>query len=160
MDDNTPDLVPDLEAAIAFLLQFAPDVLWLLVAIWPRGIKGIPSGGQEIFAKTFRPKEADACRDWIAKYNGAGWNIYFMITPPKQPLTKKATKKDVKEVRWLFVDIDPRAGEPLEEERERILKLLTENRPEGVPEPTFIIDSGSGFWGFWKLEQPIHMEGE
>lgn len=160
MDADIVNIAPDPEAATDFLQEFAPFGLWLLIAIWPKGIAGIPSGHREIIAETFSPRQVQACRDWITKHNGAGWNVYFMINQPKQPMSKKATKEDVKEAAWFFVDLDPRAGEPLEEERERILKLLTENRPDDIPEPTLIIDSGSGFWGLWKLEQPISLTGE
>ena len=69
----------------------------------------------------------------------------------------KATKADVASVGWLWVDVDPRIGEELEAERARILALLTTNLPKGVPPPSVTIDSGRGFWGLWRLAQPVVM---
>ena len=60
----------------------------------------------------------------------------------------------------LHVDIDPRAGEDLEAERARALGLLTTNLPAGVPAPTVIVFSGGGYQGFWRLEEPIPINGD
>jgi len=56
----------------------------------------------------------------------------------------------------LHVDIDPRAGKLLEEERERDLRLLTDYDPP----PTFVIDSGRGLQGFWRLAEPLVLGGD
>ncbi|MDN5787890.1 DUF5906 domain-containing protein [Pseudorhodobacter sp.] len=67
----------------------------------------------------------------------------------------KAKKEHVVSVGWLWVDVDPRAGEDLESERTRILALLTVNLPKGIPIPTLVIDSGRGFWALWRLSEPV-----
>src|SRR4029077_16274936 len=74
--------------------------------------------------------------------------------PVNGTLHKKASKDDVAEARYLWVDLDPRSGEPLEAERKAILAQLTTNLPEGVPPPNRVIDSGRGYWGRWKLATP------
>lgn len=147
----------DPEQATAFLQEFSPDAPWALTAIWPQGIPGIPEGKKNIYTETFNPDEVERCKAWIKEINDRGWNIYFMINPPKRYLNKKGSKDDVAEVRWLYVDLDPRAGEPLEQERERIEKLLTTNLPKQIPKPTVIVNSGGGMWGFWKLKIPLSM---
>lgn len=75
----------------------------------------------------------------------AGWN------------GDKATKADVGSVGWLWVDLEPRPREDVEAERARILALLTDNLPKGVPPPSVIIDRGRGFWGLLRLSQPVVM---
>ena len=74
----------------------------------------------------------------------------------------KARKEDVASVGWLWVDIDPRAGEDLETERKRILRLVTVDLPKfrdgsPIPPPTLVIDSGRGDWALWRLSVPVMM---
>jgi len=74
-------------------------------------------------------------------------------------LHKKATKNDVAEARHLWIDLDPRGDEPLEAERAAMLQLLTTEWPQGIPRPNRVIDSGRGYWGFWKLPTPQPVDG-
>lgn len=144
----------DADKAIDFLLKFDPDNLWSLTAIEPRGLD--PEDGFGIVTECFSPEyDVERCKAWIQSYNDDGWNVYFTPNPPLYALNKKAKKEDIKEARWLYVDIDARGEEDLTLEKERILDNLTSERPKKIPEPTLIIDSGGGMWGFWKLEEPI-----
>jgi len=90
---------------------------------------------------------------WARSQEKRNRNVYFSpagLRPMEKP--KKGSKADVISLRYLWVDIDPdndidpmdRAA--LDPVREAILPLL-ENLPEGVPLPTWIIDSGRGIWG-------------
>ena len=143
--------VPDTDAAIQFLKQFAPDGPWILAAMKPRG------RGPEV--KTFGPDTEAKARSWVEKHNGQR-NLYFQVNLSTGNLSKKASKTDIKSVTWLHVDIDPRAGDDLPEEQERIRTLLAENRPKGVPEPTCVIFSGGGYQAFWRLTEPIPIDGD
>jgi hypothetical protein len=98
--------------------------------------------------------------DWVMKFNGCGYGIYFAVNPLKRPMTKKAGKEDVASAQWLWVDLDPRKGAELIPERQEMLALLTDRLPEGLPEPTWIIDSGRGYWAFWKLLTPQPVDGD
>ena len=141
---------PDTSSSIRFLKQFAPDGPWILAALKPGG------GGPEV--KTFKPDtESDALR-WIEKHNGRQ-NLYFQVNPSIRDVSKKASKVDIKSVDWLHVDIDPRKGEYVADEQRRIRELLTGNLPDGVPQPTCIIFSGGGYQAFWRLEEPISING-
>lgn len=80
-----------------------------------------------------------------AEGGAAGWavaqnrtlNAYVSIAALRPGWNgDKATKADVASVGWLWVDLDPRAGEDLDLERARLLGLLTTNLPKGVPPPT------------------------
>lgn len=113
------------------------------------------------------PTECDPDIDaWIAEHSGTD-NCYWAINPPMAPQNKKAEETDILCVLRLHVDLDPRKPRPIEDpkqlhkaERARILRLLFEKRPEGVPEPSFVIDSGGGYQAFWDLEVPIEINGE
>ena len=141
---------PDTEAAIKFLQMFEPEGPWVPTAIPPHR-KGIQT-------RTFGPGSINELREWLAERNGFA-NLYFHVNRPLKHLDKKAERQDIKEVRWLHVDVDPRAGEPLEEEQQRILSLLTNNLPASMPRPTLLIYSGGGFQAFWKLREPIPIDG-
>lgn len=136
--------------SIEFLKKFHPDGPWVLTAIQPDK-KGIQT-------KTFKKSGEKLLKVWLEQFNG-NRNIYFHVNPPLRELTKKAERQDIKSVNWLHVDIDPRAGEDIEKERERALALLTDP-PGDVPRPTAIVFSGGGYQGFWKLKEPIPIDGD
>ena len=112
-----------------------------------------------ITTATFYPEGEVDLRKWLDEYNGQR-NVYFHVNPPTRDLTKKAQREDIKSGDWLHVDIDPRAGEDLAEERDRALGLLTSKLPKGVLPPTVIVFSGGGYQGFWKLEESIAIGGD
>ena len=109
--------------------------------------------------KTFHHTTEEAMKAWLEDFNGT-YNIYWSVNPPLHDLNKKASREDIKEVAYLHVDIDPRAGEPLEQEQKRCLALLGECLPSTVPAPTIIVFSGGGYQAFWKLAKPIPINGD
>lgn len=141
----------DNEAVWTFLNHWAPEGPWVLTAI--------RLDKKAIKTATFCPDKRPALDLWLEEFNGVQ-NLYFHVNPTMEPMTKKASKTDIKSLDWLHVDVDPRAGEDLAEEQERILKRFTTNLPKGVPKPTCVIFSGGGYQGFWKLEEPIHIGGD
>ena len=96
---------------------------------------------------------------FITDCGTAGFDLYFSPNPIKGTLHKKATKNDVLEARHLWIDLDPQPGEPLEAERATMLTLLTTNLPQGMPQPNRVIDSGRGYWGYWRLAAPQPVDG-
>lgn len=141
------------EEAIAFLRKFHGADSWVLTAIDPEK-KG------SIVTRTFTSVAWSAAKDFIDAHDGKR-NVYFLPASITGMLNKKPSKDDIAHTRWLWVDIDPRAGEDLDEERVRILELLTTNLPEIVPgPPTLVVDSGRGYWGFWRLTEPARLEAE
>ncbi len=144
-------IAPDNEAAITFLEKVYPDGPWCLTAI--------QTDRKAIETRTFGPTTRPATLEWISKYNG-NRNIYWHVNPVIGNLKKKAERQDIKALNWLHVDVDPRAGEDIDEERERALNLLTKKLPEGIPPPTWIIFSGGGYQAGWKLTDPLKIEGD
>ena len=113
----------------------------------------------DIKAHHFDAAQRDGQQKFITDHGNAGFDIYFSPNPIKGTLHKKASKNDVVEARHLWIDLDPRVNEPLEAERAAMLALLTTNLPEGMPRPNRVIDSGRGYWGFWKLATPQPVDG-
>lgn len=113
----------------------------------------IPDGVTD--TATFLPDQAAQAHAWISHRLGKQ-NIYFTVNPVMKSLSIKPKKTDIKGMGAIHVDVDPRAGEPLEQERERALRLLREFNPP----PTVIVDSGGGFQGFWLLDQVQETNGD
>lgn len=137
--------------AVKFLKKLHPDGPWALTAI--------AVDKKQIETVTFYPKDEEAMVAWIDEYSGLR-NCYYHLNPVLHAVTKKAEREDLAAVSFLHVDVDPREGHPIEQERERILKLLTKELPTGVPAPTAIIFSGGGYNAIWRLENPIPINGE
>lgn len=142
---------PDNKAAIEFLERYEPDGPWVVTSI--------KTDRKAITTATFYPGTRDNLLKWLKEYNG-NRNIYFHVNPPTRDLSKKAERENIKSLSWLHVDVDPRAGEDIDEERERALALLTEKLPKGVPAPTCVIFSGGGYQAFWRLQDPMPIDGD
>jgi putative DNA primase/helicase len=153
---------PDPEAAIAFLEQFHGQAPWQLTAIKPD-----PDGDRAkdvIHAYPFRhgPKRHAQVEEWITRHNGEGYHLYFSPNPLKRLLHKKASKADVAEAQWLWIDLDPARGsapERVDAWRAEIFPEFQGDLPDHVPPPTWIIDSGRGVWLLWRLETPSPVDG-
>lgn len=144
-------ITPDTASAIAFLKLVYPEGPWVLTGIRP--------DRKAMDTKTFHPSTEEVMEAWLEQFNGI-YNIYWSVNPPLHDLNKKASREDIKEVAYLHVDIDPRAGEPLEQEQKRCLALLGESLPSTVPAPTVTLFSGGGYQAFWKLAKPIPINGD
>ncbi|WP_237152075.1 hypothetical protein [Oryzibacter oryziterrae] len=141
-------LLPDFDQTIAFLDAYSGDDPIVLTAIVPdRGGIGL---------RTFRPRsQPDEIRSWLEGLSGKA-NLYFTVNPCLVALSgkgKKAKKTDIRALKALHVDIDPRVGEEFAEERARAVRVLQNFDPPA----SIVIDSGNGFQGFWLLdeEQPV-----
>lgn len=132
--------------SIEFLAKFRPDGPWTLTAI--------PVEGGRAATASFTNQQADKVEKWIDRV-GEKNNIYFSVNPPTELVDKKASREDIAFVDYLHVDVDPRAGESLEEEQNRILTTLQKFSPA----PTCIIFSGGGYQAFWKLDAPLPING-
>ncbi|EOV0937467.1 VapE domain-containing protein [Pseudomonas aeruginosa] len=134
----------DTAAAIDFLRNLSPENGWSLTAIIPDG---------ETETRTFKPGEADAAAAWIEGHQGKR-GLYYHINLVRARLNKKASKEQIAGFRAFHIDVDPRAGEELASEQERIYKLLTTPR-DGVPPPSLIVSSGGGYQAVWLLGEPL-----
>jgi P4 family phage/plasmid primase-like protien len=146
----------DPDGAVVFLRSFLGKAPWPLVAIRrePRYLHGIE-------AATFDEARAIAAAAWIREKSAKGLDLYFAINPLRVALTEnkpKAKKVDVAAAAWLWIDIDPAAGADLTAEQDAMDKLLAQ-AGKMLPPPSWIIDSGRGRWAFWRLRNPVPLDG-
>lgn len=140
---------PSHAKSIEFLQAFRPTGFWVLTAITP--------DKKSIETRSFAVSEVKETLAWLAEKNQKH-NIYFSVNPTTKPMGKKAMREDIASMAYLHVDIDPRPGHEFSSERDRALTMLTSRLPQSVPPPTWIIDSGGGYWGFWQLTEPFPIE--
>lgn len=138
--------VGNLDEAVGFLDQWYGDAPRQLVSIMPDGA---------IASKCLWPQNPAEVRDWLRREVAAGKNIYFHVNQPGWALDKRAEKKDIRTVRALHLDVDPRPGESPEDCKARVLPLLARHEPP----PSVVIDSGGGLQAFWMLDEPVTLDG-
>ena len=139
---------------IEFLKLACPDPFWSITAKQDH-----VEGQARIFiTRTFPTDDLTEVRKFLERYS-KDHNLYWPVNPPNRQMRKKAERQDLKELRYLHVDLDPIAGEDLDAEREKIYEALTTKLPPGVPEPSAILDSGGGYWGLWILSEPMKLDG-
>ena len=128
---------------------------------WP--LIAINKATKHLVAKSFPSgaNQASDAREWAAKHNADGYDLYFAINPTIGPLKTKASKADVLEARWVWVDCDP--PDDLNDsdlEAWKFAKLAElQTGKDGVPAPAIIIDSGRGLWAFWALTTAAPVDG-
>jgi len=136
------DMRHDFDVTIEFLRWLYPTGPWMLTAI--------SVDKKQIEARTFDAGDLDEVRAWLELHKKR--NLYYSVNQPieKARSKKKLSKLDVHTVYFLHVDVDPREGEDIPTEQERILKQIESYR---VP-PSAIIFSGGGYNAVWRLEDP------
>lgn len=139
-------LVPNTSEALSFLLKWHPEGPWVLTAISPIG------GG--IVTRTFTKDQFENMENWIQELNGRS-NLYFTINESIGKFDSKPRRIDITAIVALHIDLDPRAGEDITSEQERILKQLREFSPA----PSVIVFSGAGYQAYWRLEEAIPLDG-
>jgi len=136
-----------MSASLDFLNKFRPNGPWTLTAI--------PVEGGRLDTVTFTADSEEKIETWLAT-KGKDHNIYFSVNPTRNVVSKKAAREDIACVEYLHVDVDPRAGEDLDFEQKRILQKIRDFRPI----PTCVIFSGGGYQAFWRLEEPLEIDGD
>ena len=149
---------PNLPECRKFLQRWKPEGPWVLTAICSKNddVADKASGGKTE-TRTFTKEQIGEAEGWILEHQLRERNVYFSVNSLLRPVRKKALREDVKTVDWLHVDIDPRPGKDLAEEQERIKALLSD--PPGLPKPTIVAFSGGGCQAFWRLEEPLEING-
>ena len=133
------------EIAINFLSSLRPEGPWVITAI----------GKSAIQTECFGPESKGELDEFLDQYNGS-WNIYYSANPVIKAENKKASKENIRDVEYLFVDVDPADGEDIQIEQQRILAKFKASPPA----PTFLVFSGGGYQALWRLKQPIKIDGD
>ena len=131
-----------------------------LALVYPQGpwaLTAIAVEKKQTETRTFYPEDKTALVAWLLFHDKRS-NLYWHVNPVIRPVFKKAERTDIKAVCYLHVDVDLEAAEDIAGQRKRILGML--QRPAGtVPPPTCIISSGGGYQAFWRLRDPISIDG-
>jgi len=145
--------------ATGFMDYMFPDADWTITVIreghGPR---------THVFSRSAQPGTGKHITDLQKLIDGQlpDENIYYQpnrLTKRMGP-GDKASEADVAFLDHLQVDIDPLAGEDIKQEQDRILARLLQDRPKAVPHPSIVVFSGGGFQAFWKLNEPIKVDGD
>lgn len=117
-------------------------------------------GVQAVFV--FQPRPAVGVGTTIPSFLAfhAKRDVYFLLGEPKHHLSKKPRKDDMAGSRRLWVDLDPPPSVwDKKSEGEKAPGALNAWRAETLatleafnPPPSFVIDSGRGYWGLWQLD--------
>lgn len=133
--------------ASEFLSWLHPGGPWVLTVIHPDQKK----------IRTRTCTSVEEVDEWVAEHLDE-WNVYYTPNPTVRPLGERDKTKltDIAAVTHLHVDVDPRAGEDVNEEQARILDMLQ----RATPPPSCIVFSGGGYQALWKLAEPIEVDGD
>jgi len=144
-----------LRKAADFLRNYCKSEFIALAAINPdpKGQSG------DYIGVSVNPSDSVTILDFLSEHDGQR-NLYFHVNPVRDVSIKKASLKDVASVNYFHVDLDPRSGADLAEEQKRIAKLLSELPRDDIPAPTYIVFSGGGYQAFWRLQEPVILNGE
>ncbi len=143
----------ELPPCVDFLKKFHGDAPWNLVAIKGEDIKAYTLEGE---------KRETRATEWVARWNKDGYAVYFHPNPLKRK-NRKANKADVARAEWLWADLDPpkkATPEEIDAWRAERLAEFEAGKPDGLPSVTLLIDSGRGFWRFWKLREAAPTDSE
>lgn len=144
-------LEPVAANAIDFLRSWKTGGPWILC--------GFSEDSPEMPQRSFAEDEVQVMSEWIEQLAADKFNIYFQVNTCRPGLNKKALKADVISVDWFHVDVDPLSGKPLHAEQTRILNELVNPHKLGLPVPTVTLFSGGGYQAFWRLAEPILLDG-
>lgn len=156
-------LRPDFDAAVDFLHRFRLGGPWVVTSIQTSGVISTVSVTSE-----------QELRRWLI--NNQGSNCYFSVNPTIRPVTSKPKREDVLSLDFLHVDIDPNDWaklSPLEQKRftqvseydRRAAYLAAEverirlSLEKFDPAPTVVLFSGGGYQAFWRLKEPVTLDG-
>ena len=140
-DENSQS---DRRAFLRALYGSSPDDLYLEL----RCIHPITEEVRTLWGRTGNKRELASRLRQAGALNREGFGVYFA------PCLRREKKGNAEAAVWvpaLWIDID--GGE---QQRERNLEKLRSFEPA----PSFIIDSGGGWHGYWLLDEPFQLNDE
>lgn len=140
---------PDYAAVFDDLTRFHKERLFTVAAL--------PFGGGVPACQTYTRADKAAYLSWVSDF--PEHDLCHMLNEPRARLGKKPSEKDVENVWYIVVDLDPRAMEKPDEERAKMLRLATTERPAAIPAPTRI-ERANGYKLYWQLAEPINISGD
>ncbi|MGH9713656.1 MAG: DNA-primase RepB domain-containing protein [Candidatus Acidiferrales bacterium] len=106
----------------------------------------------EVIQRIASVRDIAACdfQEWLKERNQAGFDIYIGMNTLKEGACSR-TKRDIHEVRHLYLDLDYRGSEA----------LRAIHNSDEVPKPNFVLDTSPGkHQVVWKIEGATPQEAE
>lgn len=126
-------------------LQAKPKLQVELRAIWPKE-RATGKDNKPPRSHVFPVSEFPDYFRRAIKTNRQGYGIYIGINP--RPVSGEKEQDAIRDIVCLWADVD---AKNFTSGKQEALKRISE-----FPiEPTFIVDSGNGYHGYWILEEPI-----
>jgi hypothetical protein len=127
-------------APLAFLKKVLPETGWSsLIAIDPES--GAISG------HAVNRESLQQVEPWLEEQTTGHRNLYWTPNEVASPLDKKPKKSDILTFRYVHLDLDDPSPEAL-------ARLKSYRLPA-----TIILFSGGGYQAFWKLKEPVRVNG-
>ena len=143
------EVAADIQMSVDFLDKWKAGGPWVLTRIAP--------DKRKIDGATFDADSYDQLHTYLRHAEANKLNVYFHVNETQGKIREKASKDQIKTAHWLHVDVDPEPGFDIDEERKRILALL--QKPPQLPKGNLITFSGGGYQMFWKLDEPVEING-
>jgi len=143
---------PDPERAAAFLETIASGL--------PIALARISLDSGHVHGETFTlPSDRVKCVAWISEHCGVD-NLYYSLNAPDPQRARvgrsgKLAEADVAHIRGVAVDLDPKPGQPLGAERERLLDIGAQATSDVFGGPSYVVDSGGGIQMIWQFAEPL-----
>lgn len=143
---------PDIDQALNFLRWLhGAQQTYSVVAIKPDHAQG----EEHIECRTTR--DLEQVREFIVRNSARGWNLYMQGNGVRRDLGgARASKSDVVAAMVVHVDVDPPDTITTPKALAAWQVNYAPNWPElGLPPPTVIVASGSGYQCLWRLTTPL-----
>lgn len=132
------ELHVNVDAAVEFLRKITPTGCY-------GNVTAIDAYSAECTGAGFRDDSLERARAFISANTSR--NLYWTVNGPGDCVDKKPAKPDIAAMRWAHLDHDDPSPEALERIR------------TASPPPTLIIFSGGGYGAFWRLAEPVQVNG-
>lgn len=106
---------------------------------------------------------AEKATDTLTKWDAQGDNVYFAMASYKRDQylegerVRRRTKKNIKNVRSQWLDIDCGEGKPYGNAKEGLKAFVEFVHETKIPDPTYIVKSGRGLHIYWVFNRDLEL---
>lgn len=93
--------------------------------------------------------DVEAALEWALRQNALGQGVYWTVNRVRPGCHRKPGKAEIESARFAHADIDPPTGGDRWQKEQMLSQLQS-----ALCAASFVIDSGNGLQGFWRLSEP------